>query len=189
MIQVNYRSIIWCAVIVIVSLFALFLFPWHLNEITLPDIWTAIGKTVALSLIIFMLFIKRFWRYKLFKFIIPIPYLGGEWDGVLRYDCNGQSSEKAVKLTIKQSLFHILVIMKTNESLSRSCSASFNIDELRGENEIIYSYFNQPSIRNRDKSPIHYGATRLTIGENNTKLEGHYWTDRKTIGELTFHKK
>lgn len=175
--------------IVIVSLFAIFLFPWNLKEITLHDIWTAIGKTVALSLIIFTLFIKHFWRYKLFKFIIPIPYLGGEWDGVLRYDCNGRSSEKAVKLTIRQSLFHILVIMETNESISRSCSASFNIDELRGENEIIYSYFNQPSSRNRDKSPIHYGATRLTIGENNTKLEGYYWTDRKTIGELTFHKK
>lgn len=189
MIQVNYRSIIWCAVFVIVTLFALFLFPWHLNEITLVDIWTAIGKTVTISFIIFTLFIKRFWRYKLFKFIIPIPYLGGEWEGVIKYNWNDHSCEKKIKLTIRQSLFHVLFIIETDESVSRSCSASFNIDELRGENEVIYSYSNQPSIRNRSKSPIHFGAARLTICDNNSKLQGYYWTDRKTIGELVFHKK
>lgn len=188
MVQVNYRSIVWCAVIVVISLFILFLFPWDCTSITLADVWKALGKTVTLSLLIFTMFSKYLWKCKIFKFIIPIPYLGGEWDGTLRYHWNGQDGEKTIKLTIRQSLFHIQFIIKTDESISRSCSASFNIDELRGENEVIYSYANQPSIIHRDHSPIHYGAARLNIEVNESKLKGHYWTDRKTVGELEFHK-
>lgn len=186
MVQVNYRSIVWCAVIVVIVLFILFLFPW--KNITLTEIWNALGKTVTLSLLLFTIFIKRLWRCKIFRFIIPIPYLGGEWDGILRYNWKGQEGEKTIKLIIRQSLFHIQFTITTDESISRSCSASFNIDESRDENEVIYSYYNQPSITHRNHSPIHYGAARLNIVDNNTKLEGHYWTDRKTVGELIFHR-
>lgn len=189
MVQVNYRSVVWCAVIVVIALFILFLFPWNYTSITFAEIWKALGKTVTLSLIIFTIFIKHLWRYKFFRFFIPIPYLGGEWDGILRYHWNGQAGEKPIKLTIRQSLFHIQFIIKSDESTSRSCSTSFNIDELRGENEVIYSYSNQPSIIHRDQSPIHYGAARLNIVDNNSKLEGYYWTDRKTVGELVFNKR
>ena len=188
MVQVNYRSIVWSAVIVVIALFIFFLFPWNYTSITIADVWKALGKTVTLSLLIFTVFIKHLWRYRLFRLFIPIPYLGGEWSGILRYNWNGLDGEKPIKLTIRQSLFHIQFIITTDESISRSCSASFNIDELRGENEVIYSYSNQPSIIHRDHSQIHYGAARLNIVDNNTKLEGYYWTDRKTVGELVFYK-
>lgn len=189
MIQVNYRSIIWCAVIVVITLFILFLFPWDCASITFSDVWKALGKTVTVSILLFTIFIKYLWRYKIFRFVIPIPYLGGEWDGILRYNWEGYDGEKPIKLTIRQSLFHIQLIIATDESISRSCSASFNIDEFRGEKQIIYSYSNQPFIKHRDHSPIHYGAALLNIADNNLKLEGHYWTDRRTTGELIFHKK
>lgn len=188
MVQVNYRSIIWCAVSIVIALFFLFLFPWDYTSLIFANIWKALGKTVTLSLLIFTIFVKHLWRYRIFRFIIPIPYLGGEWDGILRYNWNGKEIEKSIQLTIRQSLFHIQFLIKTDESISRSCSASFNIDKLRGENEVIYSYSNQPSIIHRDHSPIHYGAVRLRIDDNSLKLEGYYWTDRKTVGELVFHK-
>lgn len=41
----------------------------------------------------------------------------------------------------------------------------------------------------REISPIHYGGLLLGIeGNPPCYLEGHYWTDRKTKGELRFKK-
>lgn len=173
---------------IIIALFVLFLYPWDISNITLSEVWKALGKTVTATTLLFIFFTKYLWRLEIFKFIIPIPYLGGEWEGILKYNLHGKDYEKSISLTIKQTLFHILLTIRTDESTSHSCSASFNIDEQRGDNEIIYSYMNQPSITNREHSPIHYGAARLSIVENNTKLDGYYWTDRKTVGELMFKK-
>lgn len=189
MVQVNYKAILWFAVSITILIFAMFLYPWNLSSISISDIWRALGKTVSVASILLFIFSKFLWRFKVFKIIVPIPYLGGEWNGILTYEWGGQEHTKEISLLVKQSLFYIHLKIETDESISLSYSASFNINEQRQERELIYSYSNEPSIHNRSKSPIHYGAARLSISDDNKELSGYYWTDRKTVGDLHFIRK
>jgi len=46
-------------------------------------------------------------------------------------------------------------------------------------------YRNEPRLQVRGRSPIHYGSLWLQVSEKPAQmLEGHYWTDRKTAGEM-----
>ena len=41
----------------------------------------------------------------------------------------------------------------------------------------------------RDRSEVHHGSFKLDIGgEPVDRLEGYYWTDRGTMGELEFDR-
>mgnify|MGYP004572869597 FL=1 len=86
-------------------------------------------------------------------------------------------------MTIKQSLLSVVVILKTDESKSKSLSAS--IDEILGEIQLTYCYLNTPKSAYRDRSEIHYGTATLSIS-NPKEIDGQYYTDRKTIGDMHF---
>jgi len=46
-------------------------------------------------------------------------------------------------------------------------------------------YRNEPRQGMRERSPIHHGAFLLRVGGNPaTSLEGEYWPDRRTSGEM-----
>ena len=53
---------------------------------------------------------------------------------------------------------------------------------------ISYAYLNEPALAlQQTRSRIHHGAAMIKIiGDPATRLEGNYWTDRKTTGTLTF---
>ena len=51
-------------------------------------------------------------------------------------------------------------------------------------------YLNTPKAGVRERSEIHYGSTILNFdGFKVTKMDGEYWTDRETTGEITLTKK
>ena len=46
-------------------------------------------------------------------------------------------------------------------------------------------YRNEPRYQDRGHSQIHFGAVWLQVIDTPAqKLEGHYWTDRNTAGEM-----
>ena len=46
-------------------------------------------------------------------------------------------------------------------------------------------YRNKPRYEDRSHSPIHYGAVWLQVIDTPAQmLDGHYWTDRNTAGEM-----
>ena len=47
----------------------------------------------------------------------------------------------------------------------------------------MYSYQNIPQAQFRENSPMHYGTAFLEIVAK-SKLEGNYFTDRKTTGHI-----
>ena len=190
MINVDYDRIIKFAISITIFVFVLILIndSCYFADLTLDNICSALGKTITICGVLFTLFVKYFWKGKIFRFLVPIPYLGGKWIGILRYCYEGKSYEKQIEASIKQDLFHLQILIKTNESESKSCCASFNIDEFRGERELFYTYMNIPNIKERTHSVIHYGSSKLSIIEENTKLRGCYWTDRQSIGEIELNK-
>ena len=55
---------------------------------------------------------------------------------------------------------------------------------MRGHKYLIYNYINEPDVTIRGRSQIHYGTAKLRYKEEDGALEGNYWTDRKSVGDI-----
>jgi hypothetical protein len=78
--------------------------------------------------------------------------------------------------------------MLTYESTSGSLEANLIRDQ-DGVHRVVYVYDNTPRAEVRHRSQIHYGATVLVAPRDTDTegIEGHYFTDRNTSGEMRFH--
>jgi len=87
-----------------------------------------------------------------------------------------------------------LVVRQTYSSLSLRLLTAESSSELLGAQilkaedgtfKIAGVYRNEPKLAVRHRSPIHYGGLVLVLeGNPPNALEGHYWTDRDTTGEI-----
>lgn len=190
MVRYNLKNFVW--VLVLLSLLAFFLFYFlasRKSDLGISEIWGCIGKTVSLVFVIVFIFEKWLWKCKLFHpWLVPFPNLSGTWNCNIHYYWNGEFYDKPALVTVIQSFFNISIGIKTDESKSVSICASFDIDEQKGIRRLIYSYQNEPNSSVRDRSQIHYGTASLDISDDFRKLEGNYWTDRMSHGELVFDK-
>ncbi len=88
-------------------------------------------------------------------------------------------------LTISHSLFHINCTMHTGEMKSISMAEGFNIDKDKQIKQLSYIYTSKPRIVLNERSSQHDGAIVFEIIESpEKKLNGRYWTERKTNGEI-----
>jgi hypothetical protein len=71
--------------------------------------------------------------------------------------------------------------MKTNESKSESTTSTL----IKKEDswQLIYTYTNIPNANERNHSEIHFGTCILDIIDNKI-INGNYYTDRKTAGDI-----
>lgn len=169
----------------------IFLITQNLNSIDFNKALSHISTTISINLIIWTFFISTAWKWRIFySWLVPFPNLSGDWEGFIQ--SNWKEKELAtipVRVQIKQSFFNIQVQIKTDESKSYSIGASFDIDEERGVQQLFYSYLNTPKASVRDRSEIHYGSTVLSFeGFKVTNMDGQYWTDRQTTGEIIITK-
>lgn len=82
--------------------------------------------------------------------------------------------------------------MRTAEMVSHSYLEGFRIDRERQMRQLCYSYTSRPKVALRDRSTPHDGTILFNIvGDPVQKLEGEYWTQRRTTGTvvLTFETK
>ena len=142
------------------------------------DMFGYASEAISLAVILTGLYEKFLWRYNPFE---RTPKLHQKYYGIIKSDFDG--IERKATLEIKQSLLSVHVFLTTDESKSKSITAS--IEEVLGENQLTYCYMNQPKYEFRKHSEIHNGTAVLSIIDNE-KLEGQYYTDRKTIGDMRF---
>lgn len=137
----------------------------------------AIGATV-----LFMGFYEKLlWKYDPFE---DTPVLKRCYKGTLTSTFDG--IEREANLKIKQTLLSINIILTSGESSSRSISST--IENVLGEKQLTYCYINMPKASFRHKSEIHYGTAIVCIEDPN-RLTGHYFSDRKTTGDMVFYTK
>lgn len=151
-----------------------------------------ISTTISINLFIWMVFIGWAWKWKIFyPWLVPFPNLSGEWEGFVKSNWNNKELEPIpTNVSISQNFFNIQVKIVTQESRSHSIGASFDIDNERGFQQLLYTYLNIPKSGVRERSAIHYGTTILYLtGFNVTQMDGEYWTDRETTGEIILTKK
>lgn len=155
---------------------------------TLPIVVT--GDTVLI-----LIFIKWLWKLPLFRhWLVLVPNLNGTWKGEIRSswvnpETNAPIAPIPSSISIKQSLFSISCNAQTGEMKSYSFIAGFILDEEHQKRFLSYSYDSIPLPSVRDRSALHKGTALLEIeGDDAAKLNGEYWTARKTTGEMVFKR-
>ena len=145
---------------------------------SLYDLLGFASEAISIAVIISGVYEKFLWRYNPLE---STPKLAKRYNGTLK--SNYDHVERKAHLEIKQTLLSIHVTLATNESKSKSLSAS--IDEILGEMQLTYCYLNTPKAEYRNRSEIHYGTATLSIADP-AALDGQYYTDRATNGDMVF---
>lgn len=154
------------------------------------------GNSSTVIGVVSSIFAFKLWKCKFFKgWLVIVPNLNGVWKGTIKSNwINPETNQKMppieATLSIKQSLFNINCVVKTQESESRSTIANFVIIPENQIEKLVYVYQNDSSLEFRKKSPIHNGTASLNIIRQNESvtLIGNYWTDRETTGVMEFNK-
>lgn len=168
---------VWCSVVLFV-LRCMFSWKSVISGISAYELYGYAGEAIGVAVLITGLYEKFIWKYNRFE---KTPKLAKRYTGILKssYD----HIERNAILEIKQTLLTVHVTLITDESKSKSLSAS--IDEVLGEEQLTYCYLNTPKSEYRDRSEIHYGTAVLAVS-NPKEIDGQYYTDRKTIGDMHF---
>ena len=145
---------------------------------SLYDLFGYASEAIGIAVIFTVLYEKFIWRFNPFD---STPKLAARYSGTLK--SNYDNIERDAVLIIKQTLLSVHVTMYTDESKSKSLSAS--IDEVLGEMQLTYCYLNTPKSEYRTRSEIHYGTATLSVSDSR-EIEGQYYTDRKTTGDMHF---
>jgi hypothetical protein len=132
------------------------------------------------------------WAWRVFRpWLNTRPDLRGTWKGQLLSNwADPQTGHRSgpieAYLVVRQTYSSISVQLFSLQSISASLSASI-VTEAEGLRTLFVTYRNVPSVLLREDSPIHYGGMMLlALGVPAIKLDGEYWTDRRTKGAVTF---
>ena len=191
MVRHNIKNFIWVLVFLSLVTFLIIYYVQGHNAIpmNIKLLFGDISKTVFVLTLISSLFISFGWKWRIFKgWLVVIPDLSGKWIGIMYSNYKNPPLEISTEIEIFQTFFHTTVKLKTGESQSVSLVASFDIDKDKGIKRLIYSYHNIPKATVQDRSAIHYGTTILDISEDEAVLNGFYWTNRATKGDMKFKK-
>lgn len=141
-------------------------------------------------------FNRWIWRWpSLYPWLVSIPNLQGTWKGQIIsnwIDPNTGNKIPPVEafLTIRQTYFSICLRMITRESYSNMLAGKIYREPGNDTFEIAGIYQNVPRMSTRERSPIHHGGIILHVrGDIGCILDGSYWTDRETRGEIRFAEK
>lgn len=140
-----------------------------------------IGEAIGIAAIVMAVFNKWAWKWKWLHWIHDVPVLARNYNGTFISDYD--DVKRFGMLVINQTFLTVTVQLKTDESNSRSLTASFS--EVQSVKHLIYNYQNDPRAEIQDRSPMHYGTAMLNVS-NPMILEGNYFTGRKSRGSMKF---
>jgi len=153
--------------------------------------YSVVVTVVVVGLI---LFDRWLWRIPPAPRLLRHPVLSGTWKGTLRSnwvnpETNATIEPIVVYFAIRQTYSTVSLRMLTRESSSVSLVAAL---EGRGDGvpRVTSTYENQPGVLIQNRSRIHHGALLLEVhGMPADCLDGWYWTDRDTKGEVVLEQR
>lgn len=155
-----------------------------------PDFFRPLSKVVAAAVLLVFIFDRWLWRWhRLHGWLVKRPNLHGTWIVKLTSSwVDGESGERlapiAGYLVVRQTFSRVSMRLFTEKSMSRLRGAEIAADA-DGLYEVAAVYLNDPKFGLRVGNPAHNGAFILAVrGTPATVMEGHYWTDRDTHGEM-----
>ncbi|MFZ3339766.1 MAG: hypothetical protein WA213_02710 [Terriglobales bacterium] len=162
------------------------------NGVPLKDFYNAFSYVVTAVAFILILWERYLWHWwPFYPYLQKKPDLRGTWKGQLdsNYedpDVHQRKPPIEVYIVVRQTYSIIDLRLFSAESSSVSLSGGFFSD-----NADLYTlactYRNTPTVLRRRKSPISHGGLLLYVrGTPIHQLDGEYWTDRNTAGEIVF---
>lgn len=148
------------------------------------------GTVVGAVSLVMLIFDAWAWKLPIFRgWLIKRPYIHGTWKTELQSDWISPETGEGVPaihcfLVVRQTASQLSLRLVTPESRSETVSAGIEACP-DGTFEISCAYRNKPKSMYRHRSEVHYGA--MLLGAESaapTRMEGEYWTDRKTTGSL-----
>lgn len=152
--------------------------------------------SIAVLICTVLLFVwdKWIWKWKLVQWIPGVSRnLSGTWAATLESlwidPSTGTSSPaKTVYVVVRQTSSTASVTLISDESTSKSSVA--RVVEEDGSWVLYYLYTNKPRLGVRGRSAIHHGSAVLyATGSPAKRLEGSYWSDRDSKGQLKLTKR
>lgn len=117
------------------------------------------------------------------------PVLIGTWRGELNSSWRDASGQLVgpipVFVVIRQTATTISITLLSEESRSSSVTGTLTrISD--GQHDVTWAYRNEPLAALFQRSGMHYGAAMISgiTDRHPLRLEGKYWTDRRTTGDL-----
>ena len=164
-------------------------------DFNLKTILQILPTVVSIDLAFYGIFVSFLWKFPIFKdWLVPFPNLNGTWKGEIHTTwTDPETGERPgpipAILTIKQSFLNISCVMRTAEMTSRSLTSGFVLDNENQLERLVYTYDSNPIETVRERSPQHCGTMSFNIvkEQKKNKLEGGYWTGRKTTGTIEMH--
>ncbi|MCA6072168.1 MAG: hypothetical protein LE178_01280 [Endomicrobium sp.] len=196
--NINLKVSLWIILIIALIVFFINYFMYEKPLQLLSYIFNSLNESVSIIAITAYIFDKYLWKCKMFKkWLVLIPDLNGSWEGLIQSDWVNHDTKEKCKLieivsSIKQSLSHISCVMRTGEMKSNSTTSVFRLDTDNQILELSCVYRSEPNQNVRKRSQIHYGIIVFDIVElknDEIKLKGNYWTDRKTVGTVELRRK
>jgi hypothetical protein len=139
------------------------------------------------------------WRYLWQRFPAlarkTFPDLNGTWNGTLLSTWIDPATGKRVapisaNLLIRQGLFSMSIRLRTDESTSHSTRYVLEAYPDAGRFRVWYSYDNRPKAESAFRSARHEGVgwLEMDINSDPKRLDGQYYTDRRTTGDMSFSR-
>jgi predicted pore-forming effector associated with SMODS systems len=194
--NVRHEAVVWGQLITFLVIWAGLLYltntPLQINVEAIKKL----PEVVTIYMVLYLVFSRWAWRLAIFRgWLVPFPDLTGTWEGTLittwRYPETGAASPPIdIRLVIRHQFDHLSCVLYTAESMSWSTAATLYGDDADAIKRLSYTYINQPKAAVRDRSAISNGAVVLQLTEGRERqLEGQYWTDRKTTGDIALRFK
>jgi hypothetical protein len=153
------------------------------------DLLRPLSTVTSVVVLLSIAFELWLWRLPfLHRWLVKRPVIEGTWRAELRSnwkDATG-ATIPAVEgyVVIRQTLLNLSLRLLTKESSSHLVGTEI-ICSVDGLYCVSGVYRNEPRYQDRSHSEIHYGAVWLQVVDTPAQmLEGHYWTDRNTAGEM-----
>ncbi len=140
----------------------------------------------VMSAVVLLLLIYDRWAWKwLPSLLTKRPKLHGTWKAELQYQWpDGTPTQfKPCFLTVRQTYSTISVNMHFDISASESRSAA--IVSSNGKQSLWWSYWSAAKTLEREDNPPHRGGAEVVISTKpSLRMDGDYWTERKTRGRV-----
>jgi hypothetical protein len=148
------------------------------------DFARAIVTATSVVIIGLLVFDYWLWRHRPFRWLVGRPVLHGTWKVVLRTDHAPRADEEIeAYLVVHQTYSTIRVEGLFEISNSECLSADLSLDGTRCT--LSYIFRSEAHSRHRDENPPSRGAASLRVGRRpQLHLEGDYWMERKTRGDI-----
>jgi hypothetical protein len=157
--------------------------------------WRPFSTVATIVAVLLLLWDRYMWAWPIVSLLAKRPNIRGTWKGTLQSDwkdpqTNERHKPAEIYLVIRQTYSTLWVRLLSNESSSDSLSANLSTDSA-DIHTLAVTYINTPNALILGRSPISHGGMLLSVGGSSRvhQLEGKYWTDRKTLGEITLSQR